>query len=492
MHYPEAQVPRPGFAGGPGEWVLKNLTDFTILFGKNGSGKSVLLRNWRDQNPDNFHYINPERGGSLDFQPNLMPNLQDGQQRRSRSLQNQLLDYRQAVITRIGTYLSARGAIDQPADKFMPSEFAARLTELMPDFSVQIMGRAPYSQLTRESTDQIISNVEQLSSGEAQILTLGIDILTTVATWDAEGRNNTLFLIDEPDAHIHPDLQVRFAEFIVKLVKEYSVQVVFATHSTTTLSAIGRAAPDSTSVIYMDFAKSEFLARPFNKELMTLTSCLGGHLLMGPLFGAPLFLVEGDDDVRIWSQVPRHHVIDLAVIPCGGDEIINYQKTLEQIFSSLLEPAESLVGFALLDGDKNLPVPNEHSPQNFIGFLRLNCHEAENLYLTDEVLTALDLSWDQAKDLIKYEASEFGQKEPLLASVDDWDRQNHDLKEVVNEVAKILDDKNVPWTVRVGKRIGTERPTGQLAEFLGNGLINELWGPEPALEEEQQEGNEGT
>ena len=76
--------------------------------------------------------------------------------------------------------------------------------------------------------------------------------------------------------------------------------------------------------------------------------------------------------------------------------------------------------------------------------------------------------------------------------MDDWDRQNHDLKEVVNEVAKILDDKNVPWTVRVGKRIGTERPTGQLAEFLGNGLINELWGPEPALEEEQQAGNEGT
>ena len=106
----------------------------------------------------------------------------------------------------------------------------------------------------------------------------------------------------------------------------------------------------------------------------------------------------------------------------------------------------------------------------------------DRLAVTDEVLTALDLSWGQAKDLIKYRASEFGQKEPLLDSVDDWDRQNHDLKEVVNEVAKILDDKNVPWMVRVGKRIGAERPTGQLAEFLGNDLINALWGQEPALE----------
>ena len=113
------------------------------------------------------------------------------------------------------------------------------------------------------------------------------------------------------------------------------------------------------------------------------------------------------------------------------------------------------------------PPPKAVQFQNFVGFLKLNCHEAENLYLTDEVLTILDITWDQAKDLIKYEALGFGQKEPLLASVDNWDRQNHDLKEVINEVANILDDKNVPWTVRVGKRIGTERPTGQLAEFLG-------------------------
>lgn len=362
----------------------------------------------------------------------------------------------------------------------------------MPDFTIKIMGRSPYSELTRESTGEIIDNVNKLSSGEAQILSLGIDILTTVATWHAEDREMNLLLIDEPDAHVHPDLQVRFAEFIVKVAKDFSIQIVFATHSTTTLSAIGRTAPDDTSIVYMEFAKSEFLAKSFSKVLMTLTACLGGHLLMGPLMGSPLLLVEGDDDSRIWSQVPRHHVVDFAVIPCGGDEIKEFQKTLEQIFSSLLDPAESPVGFALRDGDKNLPVPNEHHPQNFVRFLKLNCHESENLYLTDEVLTDLDITWDQAKDLLKYEASEFGQKEPLLASADDWDRQNHDLKDVIKEVAIILDDKNVQWTVRVGKRIGTERPTGQLGEFLGNDLINALWGPEPALEEEQGEGNMAT
>ena len=103
-----------------------------------------------------------------------------------------------------------------------------------------------------------------------------------------------------------------------------------------------------------------------------------------------------------------------------------------------------------------LPVANEHNTQNFIRFLKLNCLEAENLYLTDEVLAALDLSWGQAKDLIKYYASDYGQKEPLLVSVDDWNRKNYDIKKVINEIAKILDDKNVPWTVRIGKIIGAK------------------------------------
>ena len=478
MHYLKVQVPRPDYAGGPDEWILNNLTQFTILFGKNGSGKSILLRSWRDLDTENFHYISPERAGQMVFQANLMEEMQTGKQRRDQTQHNQFPNYRQSVLARIGSYLSARGAIDDPVDMVKPSKIAARLSELLPDFTIKIMGQSPFSELIRESTGKIVENVNQLSSGEAQILSLGIDILTTVATWHAEGREKNLLLIDEPDAHIHPDLQVRFAEFVARLARDYSIQIIIATHSTTTLSAIGRMAPDNTSIVYMEFAKSEFSAKIFSKALRSLTACLGGHLLMGQLMGSPMLLVEGDDDAQIWTQVPRHHVVDFAVLPCGGDEIKEYQKILEQIFFSLLEPTESLAGFAILDGDKMLPVANEHNTQNFIRFLKLNCLEAENLYLTDEVLAALDLSWGQAKDLIKYYASDYGQKEPLLVSVDDWNRKNYDIKKVINEIAKILDDKNVPWTVRIGKIIGAKRPIGQLAEFLGNDLINTLWGPD--------------
>src|SRR5262245_51059346 len=45
-------------------------------------------------------------------------------------------------------------------------------------------------------------------------------------------------------------------------------------------------------------------------------------------------------------------------------------------------------------------------------------------------------------------------------------RLSGDVKRVINEVAKILDKKNVAWTQRVGSAIGRRRPTGELAEFL--------------------------
>src|SRR5437867_7493256 len=131
---------------------------------------------------------------------------------------------------------------------------------------------------------------------------------------------------------------------------------------------------------------------------------------MGPLFGAPLLLFDEDDDYRIWSQVPRHHQINLAVIPCGGDEIKKYQDTLEKILSSLCDKNEDPLGYALVDGDKEPPQANEHHPQDFIRFLKLKCHESENLYLTDTVLQPLDHTWDSARAALKAQAANHGNK----------------------------------------------------------------------------------
>lgn len=475
----EKTIARMQALGGK-SWSLSGLTDITVLMGKNGSGKSVLLRAWRDQEPNAVHYVVPERTGDIAFQPQYIEQEFDGIRRQQFSTSNFVPEYRRRIMTRVHAYFMARGNTrGDSAPVGRPEEIEALVASLITDFSVELKDSNPPYVLTRISTGEQVTNVEQLSSGEAQLLTLGLDILTVAAIWEIRSAQQRVILLDEPDAHIHPDLQARFADFLVRVVERYELQMVVATHSTSLLAALGQFGAARTSMIYVSRQDIEYRAKPFDPILKELAACLGGHVLMGPLFSVPLLLVEGDDDYRIWSQVPRHHVIKLAVIPTNGEEIFKYQFALERILESLRDGGDDPVGFALLDGDKPLPEPNEKNPQRHIRFLRLACHEAENLFLADEVLEILGHTWDEAAKLIVAHADDFGSKAEFLKTADKWHRANDDLKNVINEISKILDAKNVAWTTRVGVAVGRARPTGHLGSLLGDDVVNALWGVLP-------------
>lgn len=353
----DISVNRPADLG-PSPWQLSGLLPITIVFGKNGCGKSRLLRNWRDTAPDTIHYVAPERSGELNYNANLLHAQLEGKLRQGEATRNLVGNYREQIVSRIQGYFTTRGSVRGTTVSGDPAELERFLATLLPDFQVDLKGaKNPPYQLRRSSGAAAVGNIDQLSSGEAQILTVGLDVLTIAAIWDLEGRETRIVLVDEPDAHIHPDLQVRFADFLVAVAERFKLQIVIATHSTTLLAGVAQFSGLKGGVIYLDRTRSTFKTEPFTKYKKEISACLGGHELMGPLFGVPLLLVEGDDDYRIWSQVPRHHKISLAVIPCSGDEIDQYQKNLEQLFASLRDDTSKPAGFALIDGDKALPDP---------------------------------------------------------------------------------------------------------------------------------------
>ena len=84
---------------------LLNLSRINILLGKNGSGKSVLLRFIEErkqalQNAGAVRYVTPERGGELTYQGNIETNIAGGSTwgddiRRSNRFDN----YRQLSVT---------------------------------------------------------------------------------------------------------------------------------------------------------------------------------------------------------------------------------------------------------------------------------------------------------------------------------------------------------------------------------------------------------
>lgn len=478
-YFQTVAVDRHAALGG-GQWNLNDLNSLTVIFGKNGSGKSLLLRALRDQNNESIHYVVPERTGTLEFQPGYLETQLSAPKRRNVSQKNYLNEYRQHVVTRVQAYFAARGNVRAGKLPGDPADLERLIGQLIPDFDLALDGltNPPYK-LLRSADQKRVASIDELSSGEAQLLTIGLDVLTMAAIWEIDQREQRLILIDEPDAHIHPDLQVRFADFLVQVAEKYDLQIIVATHSTTFMAALGQFGGDKASVLYLDRTNSNFNAQPFTTVTKELSAVLGGHALMGPLFGVPILLVEGDDDYRIWSQVPRHHVVSFAVLPSNGDEIKRYQRSLEQMFAALREAGSPLSGFALIDADKGKPQPSTQHPQDHILFIQLACHETENLYLTDEVLATLGTDWATASQKIAQEATKFGNKAETLANAPAWDRKTDDIKSVINELNTILDHKNVHWTIRTAQTIGRVRPSGQLADFLGGEVVNYLWGLGP-------------
>jgi len=470
----ELAATKPPFLGS-GSWNLKALSDITVIFGRNGSGKSQLLRTLRNNNKGSFHYASPERAGEISLDPGIMQQEMNSNSRADRRQSNLSPTYRQESVSRIGALLTrlgySAGSEENHPIKFTDIEMF--LSMLLPDFRFKIVKDVPHFEMSRiDNAEARITSVNLLSSGESEILSLALDLLTVCALWEIDRIEQRVLLIDEPDMHLHPDLQQQVAHFLVEIAEKYHAQILVATHSTTLLSSLGFYGGSKTSVIYLNNSANEQKAIPFDDVLKELSTCLGGHALMGPLFGLPLLLVEGDDDYQIWSAVPRYNIVRIAIIPCYGNaEVVRYQKVLERIFSSLREYSTSPVGYALLDGDTQLP----QVAQANIKFIKLHCWESENLYLTDEVLKALDTNWEDAKKSIISKSKKYGQKQPLLEQCASWNRESVDLKNIINELSSILDPKKLLWTRRVGACIGINKPEGQLASFLGNDVMKTFW-----------------
>ena len=473
IHESEITIARPQFLGGA-QWQLKRLNSINVVLGRNGSGKSLLLRTLRDRAPASCHYIVPERTGEIQFEAGFMIDVIDAKRRMSRSQGNYSPDYRKEVITRIQGYYTKRGTKKVSEINHDPDELMKSLGIILPDFTVAVKSENPFYELHRVKDGAVVNSVKNLSSGESQLLSLGIDVLTIVGIWELDREEKRVLLIDEPDAHIHPDLQIKFADFLNHIETEYNVQIFVATHSTTLLSALGQFGGEKVSVFYVVPEKEEIIGDVFNEVTRELSTILGGHLIMGPLFAAPVLLVEGDDDYRVWVQVVRSGKTNVCVLPCNGEEIKRYQKNLERMFSALSENME-LRGIALLDGDKPLPTPQADNPQHYIKFMRLACHETENLYLTDEVLQELGFTWETAKEKIIEQADNFGQKSVTLKNITNIHRKTADIKIIINEIAEILDPKKLLWSVRLGKIIGKSRPTGMLEDYLGEEFVSNIW-----------------
>lgn len=126
--------------------------------------------------------------------------------------------------------------------------------EYMKDFMLKLIERSP-----REQTSDIIANIRDIIKGDFYYdlkendfvykkedkifkglsISPGIKYIGSISILKQVGflNKNSLLIMDEPETHIHPQWQIRFAEILVKLVKEGS-NILLTSHSPYLIEAL--------------------------------------------------------------------------------------------------------------------------------------------------------------------------------------------------------------------------------------------------------------
>lgn len=308
------------------------------------------------------------------------------------------------------------------------------------------------------------------------MISLAIECLTFEKSCDATRQN--LLLLDEPDVHLHPDLQARFVSFLIELVASSKFSIVIATHSTAILGAL-LDYPDARFAILENRSVTAAF-KAIEQKYKSILPVFGAHPLSNLFNQSPILLVEGDDEERIFQQAIRSSEGNLKLFPCsvgGKGNLPDYEAAVLEIISGVYDNGKAFSLKDRDDGDENI---NDTPP--LVRF-KLSCRASENLILSDEVLAILGTTWPNLQaEIVKWIAA-FGShsKYAVVCAFRDsgYDRKAFDLKEIRNILIGLTPSAK-PWEVAIGQTI-SQLIRGQVAKsfdpnklcnFLGQKLAN--------------------
>lgn len=462
--------------------TAEGLKNINVLLGRNGAGKSRFLRKI-DQalvrsNDFNVRYISPERAGVFKRDGNVMTNMESnphwiGDVRRV----NQAANFKAASANLLREVETAylRKLQDNPevrlnqAKNFRTDRLDS-INRLLANLTICQEG----SNFVFRNFDNEEVQPDQLSSGESESVSLAVEMMYFFDNLKEDKFN--LLLLDEPDVHLHPDLQARLANFLINLIngldnpRREKVAVILATHSTPFICAL---------------SQSEFTSlgtKNFNIEKVSFVETSSQLKKIAPFFGHPLSLslsqdfmliLEGEDDERVWQQASRTSQGRIKVFPVIASSV-NQQTELENFTAELIGSIyDEPKAYSLRDGD------GISEPLNRIGSVvryRLQCYAIENLLLTDQCLSVLNKTWDEFKNLAVgwlNENEQHQDKRKIRELIESSDRlRNTKIKDIRTLICAIA-GSGKPWEVVVGQAIGrldiSNLPNGDfdLPNFIG-------------------------
>jgi len=452
---------------------------FTILLGKNGAGKSTILRQLDTIEGLNTKYVTPLMTLTLKYDPNIETNVSNNenwlplQMRKNRfdkfreQSAYQFRNLETLVLREIERNPQIRADATYTFDTTLN-----QINELLPAIEMRRSDRG-FSVHSR-SGEKVPEDA--LSSGESELISLGIELLV----FARESREDKYLLLDEPDVHLHPDLQQRFIEFVEKIAIDYNFRVVIATHSTAIIGAFrDKGNVQITPVISKDQTVFEtFSYDPVCHEILPI---FGTHPLSSQFNRTPVLLVEGDDDKRVIDQLVRSSGGAVLLSPCvvgTVSEMSRWESWLNAVLPSIYD---NPVAYSLrdLDSAANAAIDN-------LGIVRrakLNCYAIENLLLTEECLAQQGFTEQgflaELEHWIDTHPNHQATQEIGVLANDFENRRTLNIKNSRNVLVALLGSLK-PWEVLIGQLLAnngslTSGSLNSLRVFLGQGAIRVLF-----------------
>jgi len=215
-------------------------------------------------------------------------------------------------------------------------------------------------------------DIDDLSSGEKEVIALFMPLLERQINRiigkvekgqeaDLETAPDTIMILDEPDLHIHPELQKRMLTYMRKRAYDDNVQFIIATHSPI---MINEAASDELySLVAKGTDRNDNQLRKVisNQEKLNLFKDVCGDVAILTL-GKPIVFIEGKAPQELRSAPSDQRLLELlwseakdfTFVPMGGKQEVGKAATiLNQIIS------ERLVGLpvsAIVDADLDIDI----------------------------------------------------------------------------------------------------------------------------------------
>lgn len=472
----------------PGAMAL-GIGSINLLLGRNGAGKSRFLRKLDEglsgDNHFSIRYVSPERAGVFRRNGSVITNMeQSGDWLRQVRRKNQADNFKaaSAQLLRDVETVYLRRLQDTPAIRLDPSK------NFYIDRLGRINGLIPNIRIEQEKSDFVFRTLsgevvapDQISSGESESVALATEIMYFFDTIDPAKFN--VLLLDEPDVHLHPDLQARLMHFLIRQIDELTevdrqrVAVLIATHSTPLISAASASSLAKVGTKCFDNDVVEFRLLDENVKKV------------GPFFGHPLSLslsddviliLEGEDDERVWQQASRSSRSRIKVFPVLAQSV-DVQGHMEHFCERLLSAVyDDPRAFSVRDGDG---IEGKLDSIGSVVRFRLQCYAIENALVTDECLAVLGVTWNEFREkaLAWVERnSDHRDKELICDLVQCENRMRHKKIKSIRQLICGIAESNKPWETVVGQSIAALRMEdlvengNRLSAYLGVPLVQTI------------------